>query len=415
MFDIVFLFAQIALVGLAVISLVDLLVLYKTRNAFAAERVSQKLLSNGDENTIKLIIENLSNFDFDVELYDELPEQVQKRDFYFSFHLKSSNSKTVKYSVTPKERGVYIFGNVNLFFTGKIALLKRRQIIALEEEKAVYPSIIQMKKFELKALEKTSHFYGVKKLRRIGQSFEFEQIRTYVKGDDIRKINWKATSKTNTLMVNQYTEERSQMVYCMIDKSRNMKLPFYGLSLFDYALNSSLVLANISLQKQDKAGLITFSDKMDSIIPAGNKSGQLRRILESLYNQTETYSESNYELMYTYTKKIIPNRSLIFLFTNFESTYNLERNINILRKLNKIHLLVIIFFENTELSHYLQGDAQNIQDIYQHTIAEKFQLEKLQMMQKLKQYGIQTIYTKPEDLTVNSINKYLEIKARGLI
>jgi len=414
-FNIVFLAAQLALLALAVISFVDLLILYKNNKAFAAERISQKLLSNGDENTIKLVVENLTSFDFEVELYDELPEQVQKRDFYFSFPLKSDTSKTIKYSITPKERGEYFFGNVNLFFSGKIGLLKRRQIIELEEMKGVYPSIIQMKKFELKALEKTSHFYGVKKLRRIGQSFEFEQIRNYVKGDDIRKINWKATSKTNTLMVNQYTEERSQMVYCMIDKSRNMKLPFYGLSLFDYAINSSLVLANISLQKQDKAGLITFSDKMDSIIPAGNKSGQLRRILESLYNQVETNKESNYELMYTYTKKIIPNRSLIFLFTNFESTYNLERNINILRKLNKLHLLVVIFFENTELSHYLQGEAQNVQDIYQHTIAEKFQLEKLQMMQKLKQYGIQTIYTKPEDLTVNSINKYLEIKARGLI
>ncbi len=413
--EIVFLLAQLALVALAVISIVDIFILYNSKEAFSCERQSQKLLSNGDENTIKIGVKNLSSFDFDVELYDELPEQVQKRDLHFSFPLKSTASKTIKYSITPKERGEYFFGNINLFFTGKIGLLKRRQIIELEELKGVYPSVIQMKKFELKALEKTSHFYGVKKLRRIGQSFEFEQIRSYVKGDDIRKINWKATSKTNTLMVNQYTEERSQMVYCMIDKSRNMKLPFYGLSLFDYAINSSLVLANISLQKQDKAGLITFSDKMDSIIPAGNKSGQLRRILESLYNQTETYSESNYELMYTYTKKIIPNRSLIFLFTNFESTYNLERNINILRKLNKLHLLVIIFFENTELSHYLQGDAQNIQDIYQHTIAEKFQLEKLQMMQKLKQYGIQTIYTKPEDLTVNSINKYLEIKARGLI
>ncbi len=216
-------------------------------------------------------------------------------------------------------------------------------------------------------------------------------------------------------MINQYIEERSQMVYCIIDKSRNMKLPFYGLSLFDYAINSSLVLANVSLQKQDKAGLITFSDKMESVIRAGNKSGQLRRILEGLYNQTEEFAESNYELMYTYTKKVIPNRSLIFLFTNFESNYNLERNINILRKLNKLHLLVVIFFENTELSHYLQKDATSLQDIYQHTIAEKFQVDKLQMMQKLKQYGVQTIYTKPEELTVNSINKYLEVKARGLI
>ncbi|MEZ4917341.1 MAG: DUF58 domain-containing protein, partial [Chitinophagales bacterium] len=105
----------------------------------------------------------------------------------------------------------------------------------------------------------------------------------------------------------------------------------------------------------------------------------------------------------------------LFLFTNFESQYNLDRNINVLRKLSKTHVLVVIFFENTELSHYLQQDAEKLMDIYQHTIGEKIQYEKIGLIQKLRQFGIQTIYTKPEDLTVSSINKYLEIKARGLV
>lgn len=412
---ILFIVAQAALVLLAVITLVDVFVMHHKKELFTAQRHTQKLLSNGDKNPIKLQIENQSGFSFDAEIYDELPQQLQKRDFYFNESFKGHEKKTVQYHVRPTERGAYHFGDLNLFLTSKINLIKRRIIVPLEQEIGVYPSIIQMKKFELKALEKASHFYGIKKLRRIGQSYEFEQIRNYVKGDDFRKINWKATSKTNSLMVNQYIEERSQSVYCIIDKSRNMKLPFYGLSLFDYAVNSSLVLSNVSLQKQDKAGLITFSKSIDTIVRSGNKSGQLQKILENLYNQTEEFAESNYELLYSYSKKIITNRSLLFLFTNFESKYNLERNIDILRKLNKVHLLVVIFFENTELSHFLTEDAESLQDIYKHTIAEKFRYDKLEMMQTLRQYGIQTIYTKPENLTINSINKYLEIKARGLI
>lgn len=400
---------------LVVVSLLDIFLLYSKKELFFAERHTQKLLSNGDDNPIELLIKNLSQFKLVVEVYDELPMQLQKRDFHFNFTLNANDEKLVKYTVHPTERGAYFFGNLNILFQSFLGLVIRRQIIGLEKEIAVYPSIIQMKKFELKLLEKASIAYGIKRVRRIGQSYEFEQIKTYVQGDDFRKINWKATSKHNNIMVNQFIEERSQSIYCFIDKSRNMKLPFYNLSLFDYAINASLVLTNISLQKQDKAGFLSFSDKVDSFVKASNNRGQLRNILELLYRQKENYVETNYELLYANIRKRISNRSLIFLFTNFESLNNLKRNIDVLRKMNRLHLLVVIFFENTEISNFKDSEVKNLSEIYTHTIAEKFNYEKIQIIQELKKYGIQAIYTKPEDLTVNAINKYLEIKARGLL
>lgn len=407
--------AHALLFCLAVASLLDLLLVYSKKDAFSAKRSTQKLLSNGDDNPIELWIKNQHNFKFTLDVYDELPMQLQKRDFHFKFPLAANEEKFVKYTVHPTERGVYAFGNLNILFHSFLDLIVRRQIIPLEKEIAVYPSIIQMKKFELKLLEKASIAYGIKKVRRLGQSYEFEQIKTYVQGDDFRKVNWKATSKHNNIMVNQYIEERSQSIYCFIDKSRNMKLPFYNLSLFDYAINASLVLTNISLQKQDRAGFLSFSDKVDSFVKASSNRGQLRLILEQLYRQKENYVETNYELLYANIRKRIANRSLIFLFTNFESLNNLKRNIDVLRKLNRLHLLVVIFFENTEISKFKDAEAKNLSQIYTQTIAEKFNYEKIQIIQELKKYGIHAIYTKPEDLTVNTINKYLEIKARGLL
>lgn len=410
-----FFIAMALLVLLALASLFDLFILYRKKEVFSATRQTQKLLSNGDNNKIQLHLENHSNYPFSLKLYDELPEQLQKRDFYFAFSLEAKEKKQISYQVLPTERGAYAFGNLNILFQSVLGLVQRRQIVGLAKEIPVYPSIIQMKKFELKLLEKASIAYGIKRLRRVGQSYEFEQIKTYVQGDDFRKINWKATGKHQQIMVNQYIEERSQSIYCVIDKSRNMKLPFYNLSLFDYAINASLVLSNISLQKQDRAGFVSFSDQLDSFVKASNNRGQLRKILETLYRQKENYVESNYEYLYSNIRKRISNRSLLFLFTNFESLSNLKRNIDILRKLNRLHLLVVIFFENTEISHYTQTQAQNLEEVYQHTIAQKFNYEKLQIIQELKKHSIQVIYTKPEDLTINTINKYLEIKARGLL
>ncbi|HNO29930.1 MAG TPA: DUF58 domain-containing protein, partial [Chitinophagales bacterium] len=127
------------------------------------------------------------------------------------------------------------------------------------------------------------------------------------------------------------------------------------------------------------------------------------------------FTEANYELLYLHVRNFIRVRSLIFLFTNFESLYAIERVVSILRKLNKLHLLVVIFFENAEISNYAREDASNVEEIYLTTIADKFAVEKKQIQRELTKYGIQTIISRPEDLSINTINKYLELKSRGLI
>jgi uncharacterized protein (DUF58 family) len=249
----------------------------------------------------------------------------------------------------------------------------------------------------------------------VGHSYEFEQIKNYVRGDDYRSINWKASSRRATLMVNQYQDERAQQVYSIIDKSRAMRMPFDGLSLMDYAINTSLVISNVALAKHDRAGLLTFSDIIGTTIKADRKPTQLNKILLALYKEKERNLEANYELLYHSARKLIKGRSLLMLYTNFESMYALERVLPILRRINTLHLLVVVFFENTEINDFAKLKVDTTQDIYHQTIAQKFLNEKSQMVQKLKQYGIQAILTKPQDLSVNSINKYLELKSRGLI
>src|SRR5204863_4089375 len=128
---------------------------------------------------------------------------------------------------------------------------------------------------------------------KIGHSMEFEQIKEYVSGDDIRTINWKATARKSSIMVNNYSDEKSQQVYCIIDKGRLMKMPFNNLSLLDYAINSALVLSNVCLQKQDRVGLITFSNKMGTLLAADRKPVQMANILQLLYNQETDFLESD--------------------------------------------------------------------------------------------------------------------------
>lgn len=416
MWPLLFLLGQFTLLLFLILVIVDGLLLFARPYRLRLRRKLPRVLSLGDSTTVSLEIQNVSKLSIQLGVIDELPKQLQLRNFYREIKLNSEEETVqITYEIRPTERGVFSFGNTLLYISTNLGLLERRLEKETEQELAVYPSIIQMKQFELRAFERISTPGGLKQLRRIGHSYEFDQIKNYIRGDDYRSINWKATGRRNQLMVNQYEDERAQQIYSIIDKSRVMNMPFGGLTLLDHSINTSLVLANIALKKQDRAGLFTFSDKIGAVLKADSQPVQLNKILQTLYKEKERSTEANYELLYYFSRKLISGRSLLVLHTNFESMYALERVLPILRRIAAFHLLVVVFFENTEIGDFAEQSSTTIEEIYQQTVARKFLSEKGAMVQKLRQYGIQAVLTRPEELTINTINKYLELKARGLI
>lgn len=424
-FPILFPLVQIGFIGFLLLIGIDGWLLFRTkvpsnRGAFFARREVPERLSNGDENPLTIFLENRYPFQVHVEVIDEIPFQFQRRDVLFRAILKSQETRSIRYELRPVRRGEYSFGAVNVFVLTPLGLLKRRYQFEQGKMVAVYPSFLQMRQYELLAATNRLNEVGIKRLRRIGHSMEFEQVRPYSTGDDVRTVNWKATSRRTdsqgaTLMVNAYQDERSQPVYCLIDKGRVMQSPFEGLTLLDYAINASLVLSNIALMKQDRAGILTFSDHVGQLLPADRRTGHMLKILELLYRQKTHFLESDYESLYTSVRRHIRQRSLLLLFTNFETVNAMHRQLPYLRRLAKDHLLLVIFFENTELRSLLNRPAADTEQIYLKTIGEKFAYEKKQIMKELAQYGIQTILTAPQNLTANTVNKYLELKARGMI
>jgi len=395
--------------------LIDVLLLYRIKEGIQLERLCTEKFSNGDENGVRLIVENQYPLKLDLQVIDELPEQLQVRDQKFNLALDSGEVKEIHYNIRPTKRGEYAFGMVNVFVSTFLCIVRRRYQLGEEKNVAVYPSFIQMRKYELLAISNQLQAFGVKKIRRIGNNMEFEQIKNYVSGDDHRKVNWKATARKNQLMVNQYQDERSQQVYSVIDKGRVMKMPFEGLSLLDYAINSSLVISNIALKKGDKAGIITFQQKVNSVLPASSRNMQLNLILEHLYKQKTGYKETDFSKLYITLKRRVTQRSLVLLYTNFESLSALKRQLPFLRKIKQHHLLVCVFFQNTEVEKLIHTEAKDIEEVYTKGIAEQLSFEKKLIVKELQAHGIHTILTPPKELSINTINKYLELKSRGLI
>jgi len=412
---VLFTLVKIAVLFFIVLAIVDIFLLFRAKKGLRGRRLTGDKLSNGDENPIEIYLENFYRFPISVRVIDEVPFQFQVRDTDYNIKIASANSKGIKYNLRPVERGEYDFGYVNAFVSSPIRFFARRYRVAEPVVLPVYPSFLQMRKYELLAFSNRLSDYGMKKMRRIGQSMEFEQIKTYVQGDDIRNVNWKATARKGQLMVNQFQDEKAQRVYSIIDKGRVMKMPFEGMTLLDYAINASLVISNIAVKKGDKAGLVTFEKKINTVVRANNVGMQMRRIQEALYNQKTGFLESNFERLYALLTTKLNNRSLVILYTNFETQSGLKRQLTYLRKIARRHVLVVVFFHNTELDKMTKERAENLVGIYDKVIAEKLAYEKRLIVKELNRYGIHTILTAPEDLTVNTINKYLELKARGMI
>ncbi|QNL50665.1 DUF58 domain-containing protein [Olivibacter sp. SDN3] len=393
--------------------IIDLLLLYGNNHwKVVSSRVTPSKLSNSDENEIQLQSINYYPFTVTLGIIDEVPVQFQRRDVWFRQKLLGRAYGTIYYQLRPTKRGVYTFGFIRTFVQSPIGFIQRRFNDDASIHLPVYPSFLQMRRYELMAISDRLTEYGLKKIRRLGHSMEFEQIKTYVQGDDYRTLNWKATARHGNLMVNAYIDERSQHVYCIIDKSRAMKMPFNGLTLLDYAINASLVLSNVALKREDKAGLITVSEKIGSVVPADRRPTQLHYIMEVLFKEKTRYLETNMEALYSTMRRTLRQRSLVVLFTNFESISALNRQLPYLKKIAQFHLLVVIFFENTELTTLSLAKARDVEGVYLKTIAEKFAYEKRLIVRELSRHGIQSVLTPPHLLTVNAINKYLEIKAK---
>jgi uncharacterized protein (DUF58 family) len=406
---------QVAAAAFLLVSTADFILLWHRKKPVEAERFCAPRFSNGDNNEVRLVIESRYPFTVRMEVIDEIPVVFQRRDILFKLDIQSGGRETLRYQLRPTQRGEYGFGQALLYVSTKIGFVSRRFRCASPMAVAVYPSYLMLHQYEFLAIHHNLTEMGIKKIRRIGQHTEFEYIKEYIKGDDYRTINWKASARRHYPMVNVYQDERSQQIYNLIDKGRIMQNAFHGMTLLDYAINAALVLSFIAIKKDDKAGLVTFAENFETFIPAGKQSSQMQQILDSLYRQQTTFGESDYSSLYVHLNKHISKRSLLIVYTNFDTIIGMERQLEYLRQLARRHVVLVVFFKDTELKAFAAKRPASIEGYYQQVITDKFIFEKQLVIAKLKRYGIYSLLTEPENLSVNIINKYLEMKARGTI
>lgn len=407
--------AKLAGVVMIFVFVADTVVLWLPKKPLQIRRYTPARLSNGDDNPVEIFIRSKFIFPVSAIVIDELPPLLQIRNLSFKKWIAPGNEIQIRYTLRPVVRGEYHFGKVHAIVSGLAGLTARRISEDIPVNLPCYPSFIHLRKYELMAVTDRYAETGHRRINSIGRSYEFDHIRNYSLGDDIRSINWKATARRDLLMINQFREEKSQQIYCVIDAGRTMKSPFDGMTLLDYAINASLVLSDVAVVKNDRPGLLVFSDHIHSMLLSNNRRSQISTVMEQLYNAETDFSESSFELMTINITRKVPRRSLVILFSNFEGRVSLKRQLPFLKQLAKRHLVLTVFFENTLLHEIVHQDTKRLSEVYIKTIAEKNLFERRFMAEDLARNGIIPLLTTPANLTVDTVNKYIEIKSRMII
>lgn len=407
--------AMVSLLLLLVGTILDFMLLFGKQTRIDAIRQTKPRWDLGEDNDVIIQLTNPNGITLNATIIDEVPDFFQWRDFSINVLLKKKEATNYPYSLKPLHRGEFNFGNLNIFIASPLSLVQKKLIFLQKETIKVYPTSQILRNQQFNALAQSDSLIGVKRIRKLGHSLEFDQIREYVFGDDVRTINWNATARKGALMINTFTDIRSQQIYCIIDKGRTMRMPFGGMSLMDYAIKATLVFANVALQKQDKAGLITFSNTVNDIVPAAAGAKQMQQLLEVLYSQKTEYLDANFEKLFATVHQKIAQRAFLILFTNFESLASFERQLPYFAHLAKKHLLCVVFFENAAVKEIVDQQPNTIEGIYTKTIAERVNYDRKLMLLALRRLGIIAILTTPERLTLDVVNNYLELKSRQAI
>ncbi len=380
------------------------------------ERVGRDKLSIYEEEKIEFSLENKIKTDLFIELKGEkLKPYFTCENSYMSGKLKGRERRIFQYVVVPQKRGAYKFSNLSIRITGKLGLCKKQYNIVMEREYKVYPNLKDMKRYRIMAMNNKNFKGGKRPLRILGQGREFDSLREYVCGDEYRKINWKATARENKPIMNQYDIEKNQNIYIMIDCGRPMSYTIGGYNKLELALNSGLLLVDIANSKGDKTGVLTFNKSVESFVQAGKGSSHRNKIMDTLYHIEATRDTSNYEEAFLFMKNKEKRRSLIVIYTDFNTLQEGEYMLKRLSILAKRNIVMVITMKDEKLHSFKDMKAKSNKDIFTKGTALEFLKEREGIIKKLNSRGIICMECEVDSINLDVINRYIQIKNRGML
>jgi len=364
------------------------------------------------DNTLQFLIHNHSGYRLWVQALGGMGENgrffaVTASDMVH--FIEPGKNQIFSYTTLPAKRGAFRFEEVFLRYRGVLGFCVRQVTMPLPVDLKVYPNIRDVSKFRLMMQKSRLLPMGDKMIRHFGNGSEFESLRSYVEGDDYRKINWPATARENKLMVNQYQVERNQPVYILLDTARPMSYSVNGFKKLDYAINAALILCDIVNQQGDQAGLLSFDSRVNAHVKPGKGPAHRNTLMETLYHIEGNRETADYEGAFRRLCEMQKRRSLVFVFTDFEIIEEAEALIAQMAMLRKKHMPIVVFMANESLNALVEAPAFGYKARVLQDTAREFQTERTTIFKQLHAMRIPNVESPAESFAVAAVNRYIQI------
>ncbi len=373
------------------------------------------ILSLGQWHWVELRIANAGARPVRVTLRDGIPLHFATEPEELHTTVPARSTQTLRYAVRSTERGPAQFGAVALRATGPFGLALRQQTFPQDREVRVYPDITAMTRYDLALRRGALEQFGVRPARARGEGLEFDRLREYVVGDDSRHIDWKATAKRARPIVREYETERSQQVVVLIDAGRLMTAKVGEFTKLDYAINAALLLAHVVIQRGDRVGVLAFSDQVDAYLPPRRGPAHLAQFLDLVAGIQPRLLESNYPAAFSYLALRNRRRTLVSVFTDLIDADASAVLLVQMRRLRPHHLPLCVTMRDADVDRVLRARVRTLRDTYRSLAAREVQDAYDTVITRLTRGGSLVVNVPADELSVATLNRYLEVKARGLL
>jgi uncharacterized protein (DUF58 family) len=402
-------------VGLIVTAAADYLLSEKP-DAFRVEREMEERFAMGAENEVTIRIANRARRKVTFIVKDEHPAEMDlltPREAQLS--VPAFRSRAWRYSLLPTARGKYGFGNTVLRFRTRLGLLWRQATYATAADVKVYPDIREARKHEIYAHRNKRPDPGLRRMRIRGQGREFESLREFAIGDEIRHISWAATARRGKLITRQYTIERSQNIVVLLDTGRLMTARIGKLTKLDHAVNATLSIAYVAAAGGDNVGLVAFSRRVVSYLPPRRGHDQINRLMEALYSLEPQMIEPSYKRAFNFFSANCHRRSLVVILTDLVDRDASAELLAHTSQLIPRHLPLIITIGDTDLRELVRSEPATSADVYRQAVAEEILRQREEALTRIRHAGGLALDVPAGRLSLELVNKYLEVKERGLL